>query len=440
MTKRVEFEGKIHEFPDDASDQEISSTLNRDAAVTSLSPPPAPPQGGIAGYLGGFAGAAKDAATGLFNLGTTAFQNPGEAGRMLFESTVTPHVEQFKQAADPNKTLIERGSHALAGMVPLVGPRIKELAERGREDPAGAAGAATFDAATMLLGPRPSMARGLRASAVENNLSLLSPGAMRRVPLAERTAADLVGRLPVARSEASLLEQVAAKRTAAGPPAKSAYAGKGAVSPYQIIKDLDEMRAQKATIKGTNIAADESLDKAITELQEKIIKLNNGGAIAAETLDDFKDKLNKGLVGASGEFRSRAPQTAKAIDEGLARSIKRVLDDKFPDAAKLNANYNLWANAHQFLEDARRKKITAKSGVRLGSSTGFGAMTKRMLPRPVRELPEKIAGIFDSVPWNTVSGATKAKIADAIAASNWTAAESLMTSLIGGRVPKGPEE
>ena len=86
----------------------------------------------------------------------------------------------------------------------------------------------------------------------------------------------------------------------------------------------------------------------------------------------------------------------------------------------------MYANMNKFLEESRRARITAKSGIVTGSSKGFGALVERTLPRPIRELPKNIVGIFDSVAWNTISGATKQLISEALAQGNWKRAEFLL--------------
>ena len=196
----------------------------------------------------------------------------------------------------------------------------------------------------------------------------------------------------------------------------------------QLIQVINEKAKKSGLLKQVQRDASKQgkpVPKKLSDIYD--IYFSNKGKIPQATLDDYADKLNRGLVDANGNYRSQvAPGTLKSIQQSAARSIKRVLNSASPDAQQLNATYKLYADTYKLLEAGRRKRIIAESGITTGSATGFGAMTKRMLPAPVRNIPEQIAGIFDSVPWRTASGAMKQSISEAIADGNWDKAETLM--------------
>lgn len=295
----------------------------------------------------------------------------------------------------------------------------------------------------------PGSVDALKKSAADNYRSVLLPSSKKLVPKAEETAAMMAEKKPIALTRNSLLEKVKANKAEAGPPAGAAYDTVPPV-PEQaqagIFKTLDDLEARHVNVKGSNVQVNPSLKTAIDGLRQNLTEMKDSlGNIPAATLDDFRDKLYRGVVDATGNVRQNAPATAKAIEKSTASAIRTVLDSHAPDSKVLNDNYKLWANAENFLEDARRREIASKSGIVTGSSQGFGALMQRMLPRPVREIPRNIAGMFDSVAWNTVAGATKQRLAEAIAKQNWGIAKDVISeagatgSAVAERAPRSPK-
>lgn len=294
----------------------------------------------------------------------------------------------------------------------------------------------------------PGSAQALKDSAAENYRSVLLPSSKKLVPKAEETATMMADKKPIALTRNSLLEKVRANKAEAGPPAGAAYDTQPPVpesAQTGIFNALDDLEAKHVNVKGSNVQVNPALKGAIDGLRKNLTDMKDGlGNIPAATLDDFRDKLYRGTVDATGNVRQAAPKSARAIETSTASAIRRVLDDQFPDSKVLNDNYKLWANAERFLEDARNREIASKSGIVTGSSQGFGALMQRMLPRPVREIPGNIAGMFDSVAWNTVAGATKQRLAEAIARQNWGIAKDIISeagtagSAVAGRTPRPP--
>lgn len=349
-----------------------------------------------AGLIGKGAAAVKAATAG--RRGATALNTAARAGMEGASAAGVAGVQTGGNAPEAQKAGLTAGG--ISAVSPVVGSAVRAAAPM------------------------------LEKSAAGNYLSVLLPGSKRLVPKAEETAAMMAKEKPLALTQQGLLDKARVNRTASGPVAAAAYVGKPPVSPQQILADLDALEAKHVNVKGSNVQVNPGLKNALDGLRQNITDMQDSfGNIAAESLDDFRDKLYRGVVDAMGAVRQNSPATAKAIETSAASSIRRVLDDKFPDAKKLNDTYKLWANAETFLEDARRRGIASKSGIITGSSQGFGALTQRMLPRPVRELPQTITGFFDSVAWNTVSGATKQALAEAIAGRNWKLAEAMLSAL-----------
>lgn len=337
-------------------------------------------------------------------------------------------------AANPIPAMVGIGAGMLAQTGVQKGAQAVGVPEGYSELAGDAAGIATGSLATKAV---PGSVEALKRSAADNYRSVLLPGSKKMVPKAEETAALMAEKKPIALSRDSLLQKVKANKAAAGPAAGGAYDSQPPVSKDSqagIFDALDRLERRHVKVKGSSVEVNPNLKVAIQGLRENLIAMKDDlGNIPAATLDDFRDKLYRGDVDAMGNIRANAPASAKAIEKSTASAIRRVLDDNFPNSKKLNDNFKLWANAENFLEDAHNREIASKSGIVTGSSQGFGALTQRMLPRPIRDIPGKITGVFDSVAWNTVSGATKQRLAEAIAKQNWGIANDIISDLPSGK-------
>ncbi len=288
-------------------------------------------------------------------------------------------------------------------------------------------------AGTYAAGKTPQIADALSRSAANNYRSVLLPSSKRLVPKANETASLMAEQKPIALTRNSLLQQAKTNKAVAGPLAGTAYDAQPPVpqdAQASIFDALDRLEQRHVQVKGSSVEVNPNLKTAIQGLRQNLMDMRDDlGNIPAATLDDFRDKLYRGDVDATGNIRANAPASAKAIEKSTASSIRRVLDDRYPDAKALNDSYKLWANAENFLEDANNREVASKSGIVTGSSQGFGALVQRAIPRPVREIPGKILGVFDSVAWNTVSGAVKQSLAEAMAKQNWGVASDIVSGL-----------
>jgi hypothetical protein len=368
-----------------------------------------------------------------------ATQDPNKAYE-LATGIYNAHADQALKSMNSFKqgNVSEGIGHGLAAAIPMVGPAAAHAGEEiGKGNIYGGLGETTALIAPNILSPliskvipKSKISSGLENSAKGNMVSTLLPGSKNQVPLAETTAEGLVNRKPIALTREQFQNLAKAKKAEYGPQASTAWDSASPVNLQNIFDKLEELKTKKVNVKGTDVPANENLSKLIDDYQEKLIMLEdqkNKGYINAATLDDFADKMNQGLVNSKGDFQYQtAPQSLKMIQKSTARSIRDVLDGPNPTAAAINANYHLWADTAKFLEDARRSMVASKSSIVTGSSKGFGAMVQKMLPRPVREIPARITGIFDSVAWNTTSSAFKKTVADAIAVGKFDMAYELM--------------
>src|SRR5262249_19437242 len=121
---------------------------------------------------------------------------------------------------------------------------------------------------------------------------------------------------------------------------------------------------------------------------------------------------------------------------GVAHEIRTALDQEHPDAAQINDAYSMWSKIHGFLDTARRQQVSAESKPTTGAQ-GLGKMAEKIVPRPVvkvASIPLGILRAMDTGPWNTVTGAAKQTIAEALARGDWGAAQAAMTQFIKPKI------
>lgn len=336
----------------------------------------------------------------------------------------------------------------LPGIIPGLGPAAVGASEqmeqgnvqRGMGQAAGLIGTSYLGAKAPqivkgvgLIAPKASEV--LRESAQKNYLSTLLPSRKASVPAAEATAAKMAEAKIIARSKGALQEQAQAGMKEWGPKAGTAFQGAQPIQFNDAFNVIETVKDKYLYVKGTKTvpANRAGLEKFFNGAQEDLVNLADPqGNIPAQILDNYVDDINKGLVGANQDYRvNLSPKTLKKMEQSVAGAFRTMLDQPNPGAAQINSIYSMYARINQFVEESRRAKITARSGIVTGSSKGFGALTERLLPRPIRELPKDIAGVFDSVPWNTLSGATKGYLADAMARGNWNSMRNILRVTAG---------
>jgi hypothetical protein len=282
---------------------------------------------------------------------------------------------------------------------------------------------------------RPAISQALKNSAARNYLSTLLPGSKRVVPTAEKTAAQMAESKMLAPTRGRLQTKAQAGMKEWGPQAGTAFAKAAPAAFDDVYNAIEGLKDKYLYVKGTKTVPTNraALQSFFDGAQEDLFNLADPqGRIPAQILDNYIDDVNKGLVGANQQYKTGlAPKTVAKMQQVTAGTLRTLLDTPNPTAAQINATYSMYARINDFTEQARRAAIVSKSGIVTGSSQGFGAAVQRLLFRPIRALPAGIAGVFDTVPWNTLTGAAKQSIADALAKGNWGVAKLLMLSIAG---------
>jgi len=318
-------------------------------------------------------------------------ENIGAAHKALYDKA----AEAFKKGD------YESGAvHGLNMLIPLLGPQIDALAERGAAgDYAGMIGGAA-GLGTALAGPKAAVA-GVKAvakapallptavadvadaAAVKRMADVMAPKGLSKANIrlgniAEKVAPQ-VAREPgmMAISRQGLAAKVSQKLAEAGDELDAAGQARPntPIPTAPVVADLMKQRARYATSAGDVpdpfVGRVAEIDKAIKEVQ----------ALGPQaTYDDLKvirqgyDERGKAIYNAATPEYDKAIGSKKGAAD-VAASIRQRLAAADPNTANANAGYSLWKNANDVLDATEEiERTKAKVGRGMLAKT-MGGMT-----------------------------------------------------------------
>ncbi len=272
------------------------------------------------------------------------------------------------------------------------------------------------------LGRGSGTADALESSAAKNYVNVLNPTTPKDVPIAEDLAKRMATERMTARSAGNLQSQAQDIMAQAGPAVPRAYTtpqtpGGGPpvinqAGKMQMFQDLEDLRNKTAAIPRTGQVVEPNLSAYIDHLKSQLTGMQDPvtGDIPQEDLRNWRGILGQKQTAAGGRFKAGeelAPESKSAIDDALRSSIADTLHRGNAVGAAVDARYNFGSTINDFMEAQRRQKVIAQGTP--GKNLFQAATTSKYTA-----IPRNIIGFMDSVPWNTVSGATKMRIADSI--------------------------
>jgi hypothetical protein len=465
MPRTVQFNGSVHQFPDNATDDEVRSALEEYSAKWGYNAPgiPAAP---IAAGLG-----TPTDAPGSFGLGA---RNP-RTGQPYSEKTVAARVplldaptEGIKQMvggveamADPSMNRKAHGaSQIVRGAMGVAAPLLPValaaapvatgltlaggmLAGSGTEnalkavgvpegyaelggDVAGlAAGYGANRGAGSLTAPqfRGRASAKLLESAKQNFYDALNPTTKVNKALTEnKVAQGLVDRGVVSTSLKDLRERAQAQMEHYGEKIDDAFDARTdqnlRVSPDPILQEL-EAQKQGAMIGKVVPAASKAHVAKLAELQDEIRKVAdaNEGNIPVADLRKLR-QINDTVVAQSKRGFALPPDELGKIDaHRIAGNAQRgALAEAMPEAADLNREFSFWKNVDKVAGDTSTRRVGQRTPLTDRMFQGTGAAIGASIAGPKgafagAELGGKLSRLKNSMIWNSVSARTKARVA-----------------------------
>jgi len=380
------------------------------------------------------------------------YQAGAASAQDVTPKTGIPLIDRFNQA-------VSGATGGVAGAVaPFVGVNpISQRARADRGDTAGILGENTLPVASAVLpmaaketigAVAPAAADALDAWAAKNYQQVLNPTKVTTKFQTQKLVPQLLEERPKAFTRQGLADKAAAQADAAGQQIEDAVSNlSGSMETQPVIDGLENLR-QKYQVNGVSLRPE--VDGAINTLQDQLRAMSQPGDLPdgtqgpGEATISYQDvvkarRILDDAVAEVGGYQGRPlSDTSMAnIRKATANSIREELSKASPDLAAVNAKFHFWDTLSDVLEQTIQRKtgqvnafpklesaVAAAGGLAKGGlSTGlaYGAAMK-VLGATIR-----------STGWNTLSAATKASIADALASGQFAQVNKLLgqTGLAG---------
>lgn len=288
----------------------------------------------------------------------------------------------------------------------------------------------------------PIASKILRNSAESSYMDVLKPDKYEAYD-AQDTAKTMADKRVMSSSMKSLMDTAKTGTEHYGPLVPQAYeqgnqpgivptskAGAGSSAPVvsqankmEVFKDLEDLRNRTAVIKRTGQVMEPEINDYINEKKAQLTAMQDPttGDIPQEDLRQWRQILQQKAETSGGKYApSQAPETKAFINNKLRNSIMNVLHRENPTGAAIDATYSFYSDLHKFTKNSNAEQIAGEHASAMRPGLNWAQTMIAGTPGPIKAVPKAILGFFDSVPWNTVSGAGKAAVADALANSDFT--------------------
>ena len=269
----------------------------------------------------------------------------------------------------------------------------------------------------------------LQNSAQRNYETVLNPTKISTKYQTQKIMPQLLEERPTALTRQGLADQAATKAEAAGQQVEEAVSNlKGTMSVQPVLDSLEKLKQQN-TVNGVDLRPE--VTNAIEQVQGQFqamgpdISLQDG--VKARRILDSAVAEAKGYQGAQLSDASMA-----AIRKEGANSIRTELAQASPDLAAVNAKFHFWNTLNDVVEQTiQRKTGQAKTGLLPTIETGAAGaagLAKGGLASGAGYAGAMytLGKMIRSTGWQTVSAATKLKIADTLMTGRFDAINGLL--------------
>ena len=275
-----------------------------------------------------------------------------------------------------------------------------------------------------------ALAKPLVASAGASLGKVFYPTKIADKTIIQKAMPRLLDEAPIALTRKGLTENIGKSLKAAGQELDAALAnipGSTPIPPQRMQQVANGLRSHAKGLMVEDIHG----NLVVPPTAEPVVGLYNDMANFVENAKPTFENIRKtrqifdGLVDKSGNWNlSAAEGSIKEIQRGLANDLRSALaktgGQAFQDA---NRNYSYYKGLQQVLEHTAERTTGQQGNLtkRILTAGGFahGGISGAMVMR-------NLAQLMDSTAWNTISSATKSKLADALATDNLDRAVTLM--------------
>lgn len=415
---KAKYPGAYQEFTDTPTQGPVGAAINVAAQATDktlgaasrfLFGSTAKAAGGtIAGGIGAGMQLASQAT------GSTPLRAAGQRVQQAGEKGVTP----FNIAMTPLE-MWPGGGGEMIGKIPVVGPALEKAGGK--------------------------LAGALKGSAEKQMTEALAPTTIKMKRTAEKVVPGMLERGVTAFTRKGLQAKAGGMLEKAGAALDAELATIPAKSriPFRpVLKALEDAK-NEFMVAGTKVAAEPKAIEAIDGIKKVItdVAKGHGDNVPFESMRSLRQiwdaavaraKSGKGfLMDELGNFSLDAKKTG-------SNAIRKELATKFPNLAKVNAEYSFWKGVTDVVDATVER--TASHGTPLGEkvATAAGVAGGMAAGGPAKAaeagaVMKAIHGLANSTAWKTMSAVNKAKLAKAMMSGN--AADVLaLVARLGGDV------
>lgn len=460
--KRVEFEGVVHEFPDDFTDADIAKALagekkpvNQVTATTEQFMDK-PPSGNVLARIGTNAAQRALPSTTLSDYWQGplyAMRHPIDSAGLLLNAAKEGALDQLHKSDEAMQQTVAAPTlagklsgfssalgHGAAAVVPFVGPAAANVGEQyASGDIAGGVGGtlgllAPFGASKAAEVARPAVASALEKGNAKRMEQALAATTNENKTRAQRVAPQMVERGIWSRDLPTLEAKAAAESEKAG-QAVGAELSKVANKTTDVLPLVHDLEKAKASAIDTNAAGkkvviEPNQVKAIDALQDTLKQY--GDTISVQSLNKVRLKWDEVVQASKGFTNPDVGWQAWAAREG--RSVLRdELSAIHPDVDKVMAEYSFWQNIEDVAHATNKRRvgqngsllptIAAQGGAAVGAVVadafgGSGMATKAVGAGAAAKLAASLKRLVDSPGWKMFTAVQRQRIADAVASGN----------------------
>lgn len=329
--------------------------------------------------------------------------------------------------------------------VPLAGPTINEIAERFESG--DKSGAATDLAAIVAAENAPKIvkaggkainkltgssmtgkvAEALDASAQKNYEQVLNPSKETTKYQTQQIMPKLLEERPIAMTRKGLAEKAATHAEQAGQEIEQTVQNlQGTMRTQPVIDGLQNLK-DSFRVKGVSLRpeVDSVIDSVSDQMKQMGSDISLQEAVQARRILDDAVAEAKGYQGAQLSDASLAK-----IRKAAANSIRNELGQASPDLATVNAKFHFWNTLNDVMEQTIKRKTgqapSMRETIQTAAMAGSGLIKGGVATAGEYAAAMSVLGkVFRSTAWHTVSAATKASLADALASGNFSQAAEL---------------
>jgi len=205
---------------------------------------------------------------------------------------------------------------------------------------------------------------------------------------------------------------------------------KSRINARPILKALQDSRAAYMV---DDVVVEPRAVKAIDDMIKTVRDM--GPKASFESMRNLRQILDKSVAKSKGFLMDEASSFSIAAKREASNAIRKELAKKFPDLAKVNAEYSLWRNVDDILNETLTRtagqstplgeQILGGAGAAGGfASGGFGgAVTGAVVMSNLRKA-------ITSSGWRTASAAIKSRLAEALANNRLEEAASIIAKIL----------